>query len=54
MATKSQEIFGCICDEDVTEENPCKVILKETILEDMLNRAAISDFHPVKQIVKVC
>ena len=53
MATKTQEIFECICDEHVTEENPFKLIKKEDIITDMKMRAAISDFHPVKQIVQV-
>lgn len=53
MATKSQEIFQCVCDDHVTEESPFKLIKKEDIVNDMRMRAAISDFHPVKQIVLV-
>ena len=53
MATKSQEIFECLCDNQVTEENPYKLIKKEDIINDMKMRAAVSDFHPVKQIVLV-
>lgn len=53
MATKTQEIFSCICDEHVTEEEPFKLLKKEAIITDMKMRAAISDFHPVKQIVLV-
>nr|XP_039270172.1 dynein intermediate chain 3, axonemal-like [Styela clava] len=51
LATKSQQIFSCICDEHVTDDNPYKLIKKEDIIEDMKMRAAISDFHPAKQIV---
>ncbi|XP_078488528.1 dynein axonemal intermediate chain 3 [Ciona intestinalis] len=51
MATKSQEIYECICDEHVTEDNPYKLIKKADIIQDMKMRAAISDFHPVKQLV---
>lgn len=54
MATKTQEIFSCVCDEHVTEEEPYKLIKKEDIIVDMKMRAAISDFHPAKQIVLVC
>ncbi|XP_033738311.1 WD repeat-containing protein 63-like isoform X3 [Pecten maximus] len=52
MSSKSQEIFGCTCDVDVTEENPIKVIMKADIMEDFRNRAAVCDFHPVKQEVQ--
>ena len=53
FTSKTQEIFGCKGDQDVTEENPCKVIPKGTILQDFKDRAAVSDFHPAKQIVLV-
>ncbi|KAL4236475.1 WD repeat-containing protein 63 [Mactra antiquata] len=48
LASKTQAIYHCVCDEDVTKENPYKIITKEEILEDMHNRAAICDFHPLK------
>ena len=53
MASKTQEIFGCVCDEDVTADMPFKLIPKEEILQDMKMRAAVSDFSVVKQIVMV-
>ena len=53
MASKSQELFQCVCDEDVTVENPIKLVPKEDILNDMKTRAAVSDFHPVKQAMQV-
>ena len=53
FTTKTQEIFECKADEDVTEDNPFKLISKEAILKDFKDRAAISDFHPVKSIVQV-
>lgn len=53
FTSKTQEIFGCKGDEDVSEENPHKLIPKEAILQDFKDRAAVSDFHPVKQIVLV-
>ncbi|CAH6777166.1 dynein axonemal intermediate chain 3 [Phodopus roborovskii] len=52
LTTKTQEIFSCRVDEDFTEEQPYKLIKKEDILADLLNRAAVSDFHPVKKIVR--
>ncbi|NXE79223.1 WDR63 protein, partial [Cochlearius cochlearius] len=51
FTTKTQEIFNCRVDEDVTEENCFKLIKKEDILQDLKTRAAVSDFHPVKKVV---
>ena len=48
-----QQLFECVADQDVTEESPFKLIPKEKILEDFHNRAAVSDFHPVKKKVQV-
>ncbi|ELW65376.1 WD repeat-containing protein 63 [Tupaia chinensis] len=52
LTTKTQEIFNCRIDEDVTDEQPHKLIKKQDILEDLHNRAAVSDFHPVKKLVQ--
>ncbi|KAM5256212.1 dynein axonemal intermediate chain 3 [Ctenodactylus gundi] len=52
LTTKTQEIFNCRVDEDVTDELPYKLIKKEDILEDFQNRAAVSDFYPVKKIIQ--
>ncbi|NXT21528.1 WDR63 protein, partial [Syrrhaptes paradoxus] len=51
FTTKTQEIFNCRVDEDVTEENCFKLIKKEDIIQDLKTRAAISDFHPIKKVV---
>jgi len=51
LATKTQELFNCLVDDQVTEQNPFKLISKQSALNDLYNRAAVSDFHPVKQIV---
>ncbi|XP_042675433.1 dynein axonemal intermediate chain 3 [Centrocercus urophasianus] len=51
FTTRTQEIFNCRVDEDVTEENCFKLIKKDDIIQDLKTRAAISDFHPVKNIV---
>lgn len=53
LTTKTQEIFNCRAEEDFTDEQTYKLIKKEDILADLLNRAAVSDFHPVKKIVRV-
>ena len=45
----SQQIFGCVVDVDLTDQNPHKLIPKQKIIEDFKNRAAVCDFHPVKQ-----
>ena len=50
---KSQQIFECVADTDLTPENPHKLVPKEKIVEDFKNRAAVSDFFPVKQEVLV-
>ncbi|KAM9241771.1 dynein axonemal intermediate chain 3 [Dugong dugon] len=52
LTTKTQEIFNCRVNEDFTGEQPYKLLKKEDIIEDLHNRAAISDFHPVKKIVQ--
>ncbi|XP_002740173.1 dynein axonemal intermediate chain 3-like [Saccoglossus kowalevskii] len=51
FSAKTQEIFSIIVDNDVTEDEPNKVIPKDDIIQDMKTRAAISDFHPVKQTI---
>ena len=53
FTTKTQEIFSCTADVNVTEESPLKIITKEQIQQDFRDRAAISDFHPAKKIVEV-
>ena len=53
FSAKSQEIFQCVADTELTPENPHKLILKEKIAEDFKNRAAVSDFFHVKQKVLV-
>ncbi|NXT55435.1 WDR63 protein, partial [Pluvianellus socialis] len=51
FTTKTQEIFNCRVDEDVTEENCFKLFKKEDIIQDLKTRAAVSDFHPIKNVV---
>lgn len=53
LTEKTQEIFNCRADIDVTADNPYKLVKKEDIIQDMKTRAAISDFHPVKKIIQV-
>eukprot|EP00794_Sanderia_malayensis_P008204 gene8204-9084_t len=52
FTSKTQEIFECRIDEDVSAESPHKLISKERILNDYKERAAISDFHPVKSLIQ--
>ena len=49
----TQQIFQCVADSDVTGENPFKLISKQAILDDLHNRAAVCDFHPVRKQVEV-
>ncbi|KAJ8376399.1 hypothetical protein SKAU_G00069790 [Synaphobranchus kaupii] len=51
VTAASQELFECRVDEDVTKDDPFKFLKKDDILQDMKRRAAVSDFHPVKQVV---
>ncbi|XP_061635110.1 dynein axonemal intermediate chain 3 isoform X4 [Phyllopteryx taeniolatus] len=51
LTSATQQHFGCVADEDVTGENPYKLLKKDDILEDMKTKAAVSDFSPVKQII---
>lgn len=48
-----QQLFQCVVDQDITPEAPHKLISKDKILEDFMNRAAVSDFHPVKKKIQV-
>eukprot|EP00729_Bicosta_minor_P020649 gene20649-16291_t len=53
----SQEIYGCVVDGDdpansVTEEKPVHKIPIKTILDDMVQRAAVSDFSVFKNEIK--
>ncbi|XP_046501679.1 dynein axonemal intermediate chain 3 isoform X3 [Equus quagga] len=52
LTTKTQEIFNCRIDEDITDEQPYKLIKKADILADFQNRAAVSDFYPVKKVIQ--
>ncbi|NWX57933.1 WDR63 protein, partial [Promerops cafer] len=51
LTAKTQEIFNCRPDEDVTEENCFKCIKKEDIIHDLKRRAKSSDFHPFKKVI---
>ncbi len=53
LTSATQELFGCRADEDLTGENPYKLLKKEDIIKDMKTRASVSDFSPVKQLVLV-
>uniref|UniRef100_A0A4W4E163 WD repeat domain 63 n=1 Tax=Electrophorus electricus TaxID=8005 RepID=A0A4W4E163_ELEEL len=51
LTSATQELFCCRADVDVTGDEPHKLLRKEDILRDMKNRAAVSDFSPLKQAV---
>jgi hypothetical protein len=53
LATQTQQIFACVADNHVTEENPFKLLKKEDVINDMFNRGAVSDFSPIKKIINV-
>jgi hypothetical protein len=49
----TQQLFECVVDEQVTRAAPHKLIAKQAILDDMIKRAAVSDFAPFKQQFQV-
>uniref|UniRef100_A0AAV2KRL2 WD repeat-containing protein 63 n=1 Tax=Knipowitschia caucasica TaxID=637954 RepID=A0AAV2KRL2_KNICA len=51
LTSVTQDLFDCVADEDVTGDSPYKLLPKDDILQDIRNRAAVSDFSPVKKIV---
>ncbi|NXU13030.1 WDR63 protein, partial [Pardalotus punctatus] len=51
LTAKTQEIFQCQPDKDVTEENCFKCIKKEDIIQDLKTRAKTSDFLPLKKVI---
>ncbi|XP_026201778.1 WD repeat-containing protein 63 isoform X2 [Anabas testudineus] len=51
LTSATQDLFDCRADEDVTGESPYKLLKKDSIIQDIKTRAAVSDFSPVKQIV---
>ncbi|NWW34851.1 WDR63 protein, partial [Panurus biarmicus] len=51
LTAKTQEVFNCRPDEDVTEENCFKCIKKEDIIQDLKTRAKTSDFHLLKKVI---
>ena len=53
LASKTQEIFEVRCDEDITAENPWKLLKKQDIADDLYNRAAVCDFSVIKQEIQV-
>lgn len=53
LTSATQELFSCRADNDVTRENPYKLLRKDDIIQDMRNRAAVSDFSPFKKAVLV-
>eukprot|EP00127_Corallochytrium_limacisporum_P003081 Clim_evm10s146 gene=Clim_evmTU10s146 len=42
-------MFGGIQDQHVTAKNPYKLLNKASILEDLIQRAAVSDWAPLKE-----
>ena len=53
LSGATQQIFNAVADNDVTSETPNKLITKASLLEDIKNRAAVSDFKPLKDKIQV-
>ncbi|XP_075240276.1 uncharacterized protein LOC142335833 [Convolutriloba macropyga] len=52
LSAPTQGIFTCVTDKDVTVEEPFKLISKQSIIDDMMKRAAVSDFSVMKQTIQ--
>lgn len=52
LSSATQQIFHCEADVDVTDEKTHILLSKKSLLEDIHNRAAVSDFQPLKKIIK--
>jgi hypothetical protein len=53
LATASCEIFNLKPGVDVTAESPMKLLSKASLLADIDNRRAVSDFQPYKNLIAV-
>lgn len=53
LSAATQEIFQAIADTDVTGDSPYKLVSRTALLEDIKNRAAVSDFKPFKDKIVV-
>ena len=57
LSAATQQIFNAIADNDVTSESPTKLLTKPrakpSLLEDIKNRAAVTDFKPLKDKIQV-
>uniref|UniRef100_A0A1X7T7A3 WD repeat-containing protein 63 n=1 Tax=Amphimedon queenslandica TaxID=400682 RepID=A0A1X7T7A3_AMPQE len=52
LSGATQQIFNAVADNHVTSENPNILITKASLLEDIKNRAAVSDFKPLKDKIQ--
>ena len=53
LATRTQELFGLRTDEDVQATSPFRLLRKDDVQRDIHNRAAVSDFQPLKKLIEV-
>ena len=51
LSGKTQEIFTCVIEDDVTEENPSKLLKISDIKQDLMNRKAVCDFSVFKDLI---
>ena len=50
LSGATQGIFECVADVNVTAAAPTKLIKKDSIMDDIKKRAAVSDFKPMMDI----
>ena len=51
FTTQTQQIFNILADVNVSKESPNAVLNKSAILQDLGTRKAISDFHPINELI---
>lgn len=52
ITRQTQQIFNLKTEEDVTQEDNIKSVKKQSILDDIANRHALSDFSPLKKQIE--
>lgn len=48
----TQAAFDLRSDEDITQEDNIRHVTKQTILDDMINKQALSDFSPLRKQIE--
>jgi hypothetical protein len=52
VSSPTQIKFNLRTDEDVTQEDPIRMVAKQALLDDITAKMAISDFSPLKKLIE--